>query len=95
MATTMQYRWILIPLGVVGVVGGFALYVRERRRCSAVACRMAGSRLTLGLLVMAGLVVAAAIALDQFPEFTSDLIAALTENGGSGGHAGRGPEGHR
>lgn len=92
MATTMRYRWILIPLGVVGVVAGFALYMRERRRCGELACRMAGSRVTLGLLILASLVVATAIALDRFPEFTSDLIAALTDSGGSGGHEGRGPE---
>ncbi len=32
MAVTMQYRWILIPAGVLGVTTGFVLYVRERRR---------------------------------------------------------------
>lgn len=95
MATTMQYRWILIPLGVAGVVAGFALYMRARRRCSVLACRMAGSQVTLGLLIVASLVVATAIALDRFPELTSDLIAALSDNGGSGDHTGRGPERHR
>jgi len=53
MAVTMQYRWILIPTGVVGVVSGFVLYVRERRRCAALACRMAGRRVTLALLILA------------------------------------------
>jgi len=75
MATTMQYRWILVPAGIVGIAAGFVLYVRERRRCNALACRMAGSRITLGLLVVAGLVVAAAALLDRFPESTSDLLA--------------------
>ena len=78
MAVTMQYRWVLIPAGVLGVALGFALYARERRRCARLACRMAGSRVTLGLLVAASLVVAGAIALDQFPEMTSDLLARLT-----------------
>jgi len=75
MATTMQYRWLLVPVGIIGIIAGFVLYVRERRRCSALACRMAGSRVTLGLLIVAGLVVTAAIVLDRFPEFTSDLLA--------------------
>src|SRR5215470_8517601 len=75
MATTMQYRWLLVPAGIMGVAAGFVLYVRERRRCKALACRMAGSRITLGLLVVASLVVAAAAVLDRFPEFTSDLLA--------------------
>ncbi len=79
MAVTMQYRWILIPAGVLGVTAGFVLYVRERRRCAQLACRMAGSRVTLALLIAASLVLASAIALDRFPEMTSDLLARLTE----------------
>ena len=84
MAVTMQYRWILIPAGVLGVGLGFALYVLERRRCAQLACRMAGSRLILGLLVAASLVVSTAIFLDQFPEMASDLIARLTEGAAPG-----------
>ena len=75
MATTMQYRWLLVPTGVIGIVAGFVLYVRERRRCAALACRMAGSRITLALLVVASVVVATSIVLDRFPEFTSELLA--------------------
>jgi hypothetical protein len=80
MAVTMQYRWILIPAGILGVVMGFALYVRERRRCEALACRMAGSGVTLALLILASFVVAAAITLDRFPEFTSDLLVRVMSN---------------
>lgn len=82
MAVTMRYRWVLIPAGVLGVTTGFVLYVRERRRCEALACRMAGSRVTLAVLIAASLVVAGAIALDRFPEMTSDLLARLTEGPG-------------
>jgi hypothetical protein len=88
MAVTMQYRWVLIPSGVLGVALGFALYVRERRRCARLACRMAGSRVTLGLLIAASLVVVSAIALDRFPEITSDLLARLTEGSDQGQGAG-------
>ena len=86
MAVTMRYRWLLIPAGVVGVVSGFVLYFRERRRCAALACRMAGSRVTLGLLIVASLVVATSIILDRFPEFTSDLLAHVMNDEGT--HAG-------
>ena len=75
MATTMQYRWLLVPAGIIGIATGFVLYLRERRRCDALACRMAGSRITLMLLVLAGFVVGTSIVLDRFPEFTSDLLA--------------------
>jgi len=88
MAVTMQYRWILIPAGVLGVGAGFVLYVRERRRCDRLGCRMAGSKITLGLLIVASLVVATSVVLDRFPEMTSDLLARLTEGPGheSAGH---------
>src|SRR5881392_3728843 len=65
MAVTMRYRWLLIPAGIAGVLAGDVLYVRERRRCDALACRMAGSRITLAGLVLATLVVTASIVLDQ------------------------------
>ncbi len=85
MAVTMQYRWILIPAGVLGVTTGFVLYVRERRRCDALACRMAGGRITLALLILASLVVGTSIVLDRFPEMTSDLLARLSDGAAHGG----------
>lgn len=87
MAVTMQYRWLLIPAGALGVGTGFALYVRERRRCDQLGCRMAGSRITLGLLLLATLVVITSIALDRFPEMTSNLLAWATGDAGTSGHA--------
>ncbi len=53
MAVTMRYRWILIPAGILGVGTGFVLYARERGRCNQLACRMAGGRVTLTLLIAA------------------------------------------
>jgi hypothetical protein len=79
MAATMPYRGFLIPAGVLGVGAGFALYARERRRCDALGCRMAGSRIMLVLLVVASLVVVTTIALDQFPGVTSDLLTRLID----------------
>jgi len=84
MAVTMPYRWILIPTGVLGVVAGVVLYIRERRRREALACRMAGGRTTLVLLVLASLVVVTAIVLDRFPEVTSDFLARLSDASGHG-----------
>jgi uncharacterized membrane protein HdeD (DUF308 family) len=86
MATTMQYRWLLVPAGIVGIVAGFVLYVRERRRCNALACRMAGSRITLALLIVATAVVTGAVVLDRYPEFTSDLLPRVMS--GDGSHTG-------
>jgi len=88
MAVTMRYRWLLIPAGVIGVTAGFVLYLRERRRCNALACRMAGSRVTLTLLIVAGLVVTTSIVLDRFPEMSSDLLVRLTDGGTHGSASG-------
>ena len=79
MVVTMRYRWILIPAGVLGIAVGFVLYAREWKRCDALGCRMAGSKITLGLLVVASLVVATSILLDRFPEMTSDLLVRAME----------------
>jgi len=84
MAVTMQYRWILIPAGVLGVTAGVFLYLRERKRCHTLGCRMAGSRVTLALLILASLVVATSAVLDRFPEVTSTLLARLTDSGAPG-----------
>lgn len=81
MAVTMQYRWILIPAGVLGVTAGVLLYLQERTRCHTLGCRMAGSRVTLALLILASLVVATSIVLDRFPEMTSTLLARLSDRG--------------
>lgn len=88
MTVTMQYRWILIPAGILGVLAGFALYFRERRRCEALACRLAGGRTTFVLLVLASLVVVTAIVFDRFPEATSDVLARLSHASahGAAGH---------
>jgi hypothetical protein len=43
MMTTMRYRAIFIPAGVIGVGLGWLLHVREHRRCNALGCRMAGA----------------------------------------------------
>jgi hypothetical protein len=84
MAVTMRYRWLLIPAGIVGVTVGSVMYFRERRRCAALACRMAGRRVTLALLVVAGVVVMTSIALDRFPEFTADLLMQVMDHDTSG-----------
>ena len=74
MMTTMRYRAIFIPAGIIGVSLGWDLYLRERRRCTTMACQMAGGPLNLGLLLLASLIVVAAITLDRFPNMTADLL---------------------
>lgn len=90
MAVTMRYQWLLIPAGVFGVGLGFALYVRERRRCHALRCRMAWNPATLVILIAASLVVATTIALYRFPAVTSDLILWARGEAGSGSTEGKG-----
>lgn len=66
MATTMKYRPIVFPLGVIGLGLGYSLYFRERRRCRRLACKMAGSRINLVLLVVATTLMAGVVWADFF-----------------------------
>jgi len=74
MATTMRYQRILLPLGLLGVTGGYVLYFRERRRCRTILCTMAGSRLNLVALGLATVVLLGEVALVAFPAAASRLV---------------------
>lgn len=74
MMTTMRYRAIFIPVGVIGIALGWLLYFRERKRCTAIGCRMAWGYLNMGLLLLASLLVTGAVILHQFPDVTADLL---------------------
>jgi hypothetical protein len=99
MAVTMRYSAIFIPAGILGTAAGYALYVRERRRCDRLGCAMAGSRLNRALLGLSTLVLAAAVTLTALPDYTARLIAswggAVTmEHAMSGGSGGSGAGAH-
>lgn len=68
MMTTMQYRFVLLPLGVLGVGAGYYLYFREKRRCQALGCPMIGSRVNLTLLIVASLILAIEVVFVVFPD---------------------------
>lgn len=74
MATAMQYEWITLPAGVIGLVTAYVLYFREKRRCESEACRFAGRRASQVILAVATLVVAVALLLRLFPGPTSELL---------------------
>lgn len=78
MMTTMRYRAIFIPAGIIGVSLGWVLYLRERRRCNSLSCRLVGGRLNLVVLLLASLIVVAAVTLDRFPDMTADLLMRAT-----------------
>lgn len=74
MMVTIQYRYLLIPLGVLGVGLGYYFYLRDRKRCRTLGCRMPGSGLNLVLLLISSLVVMAAIILDRLPQLVEPLL---------------------
>lgn len=76
MAVTLRYRPILLPLGIASVSAGFWLYVRDRKRCAALGCRMAAGRVNLWILTLATVVLLAEILLALFPERSSRLLFA-------------------
>lgn len=68
MIYTMKYSAIFTPIGIVGVGFGYFFYFREKKKCDATACRMAGGKFNLIALIMATVVVVMAIAFNLFPE---------------------------
>ena len=77
MMTTMRYEWLTLPLGVVGLGGSFAVYVRNRRGCDAAGCRVVGQGLNQAVLALATVVVTVALLLRLFPSWTAWLLQQL------------------
>lgn len=75
MATTMRYRWLLLPLGILAVLIGYLWYFRARRRCQALGCAMAGGRLNAIALGLATAVLLAEVGLVAFPAGASRLFS--------------------
>jgi hypothetical protein len=74
MMVTMQYRAIFLPIGVIGVGLGYYLHFREKRRCTSLGCAFAGGKINLVLLFFATVILAEALVLDIFPQFTSNIL---------------------
>jgi mercuric ion transport protein len=56
MMTTMRFRPVLFPLGILGLGVSYYLYGRQRRRCQTAACAMRGKTLNLVTLTLATLI---------------------------------------
>ena len=74
MMTTMKYRYIFLPVGVLGVAASYAMYFRARRQCRTLTCKMVGGRLNLAMLIVTTMIVVAALLLDFFPAATADIL---------------------
>ncbi len=66
MIYTMQFRWILYPLGLLGVGTAWWLFWREKRRCDTLACKMTGGRINLVLVVAASVLMVGVTYVDFF-----------------------------
>jgi hypothetical protein len=66
MMTTMTFRPILFPLGLIGLATSYYVYVRERRRCRTLACAMIGQTFNRVTLVLATLIMIGVIWVDFF-----------------------------
>jgi hypothetical protein len=80
MATTMRYTPIFVPVGIVSVAVGVALHLRERGRCAARGCKMAGGAVQVVLLGFSAVVVAAAVFFSVFPETASEFLMKTMEH---------------
>ena len=75
MMVTMQYSYIFLPVGVIGVGLGYFLYFGEKRRCNTVGCAFVGRKSNLTLLIGATVMVTAALLLNFFPQLTSGYLS--------------------
>ena len=66
MMVTMQYRIILYPLGLLGLVTAYWLYFRRRKVCDAQACRMQGKRWNIAVLVFSTVLMSLVTYVDFF-----------------------------
>ncbi|MFQ6011573.1 MAG: hypothetical protein ACE5KG_05320 [Nitrososphaerales archaeon] len=74
MMVTMQYRYIFLPIGVVGVGLGYYLYFREKQRCTTIGCAFVARKFNLTLLGLATLLLVGELLLVIFPALISELL---------------------
>jgi mercuric ion transport protein len=66
MLTTMRYRPLFLPLGILGLGLSYYLYFRERRRCKTEVCAMVGKTFNIVTLALATLIMVGVIWADFF-----------------------------
>lgn len=66
MMTTMRWRPVLFPLGLLGLGTSYWLYFRERRRCQRQACAMVGRRFNVVTMLLATVIMLGVIWADFF-----------------------------
>ncbi|MCZ6547456.1 MAG: hypothetical protein O6837_04975 [Deltaproteobacteria bacterium] len=74
MMVTMQYRYIFLPVGVVGVALGYYLYFREKQRCTSIGCAFVSRKFNLTLLGLATVMLVAELLLVIYPALVSELL---------------------
>lgn len=66
MMTTMQFRPVLYPLGVLGLAFSFYLFFKKSRACKTNSCPMPNKRLNIVLLVFSTLMMGTVTYFDFF-----------------------------
>ena len=77
MMTMMQYEWLTLPLGVVGLAAAYGIYFRSRRRCDTTGCRFVGRRMNQVMLAVATALGAVALLLKVFPSWAAAILRRL------------------
>ena len=77
MMTMMQYEWLTLPLGTVGLALAWGIYFRQQQRCETEACGFIGRRVNQVQLGLATFVVGIALLLKIFPSWTAAILQGL------------------
>ena len=78
MVSMMRYEWIALPLGSVGLVLAWTVYLLQKRRCETDGCRFVGRRTNQIQLGIATLVVVVALLLKVFPSWTASVLQSMS-----------------
>lgn len=84
-STLGAMKWYILPLAVIGVGLSYWLYLREKKKCSSTACKMANEKLTKTMLTVSTVVVIGFLGWSVYPYILgSDKVSY--EGGTSSSH---------
>jgi len=66
MTTTMQFRPVLYPLGLIGLSTSYYLYFRRKKACAAKACQLQGRKINLTMLILSSFMMISITYVDFF-----------------------------
>lgn len=78
-STLGSLKWYLLPLAIAGLGFSFRLFLKDKQKCEATACRMAGEKLTKTMLTISTITVLGFTGWSVYPYLTPESAVAQPE----------------